>query len=195
MPHAKKTDPKNEKKTPEVSESNQVIQDTLGKLIKLSNSPNRDMTQYGPLLKTLIESSYSIKPITAPSSGALSAWETKVLLVITEDLLQFGMAKEDLLKPGAIIALGIITKVADAKYGMGFSAASLCVDLLTRRGLVESLTKGRLSELARSESPKSATEGLSDSEAKEPSGFLMITKVGAKCAMLMANKKQNLRDF
>lgn len=156
------------------SNPNTTIQNSLDQLIVLSNSPEREMEGYGKLIGEIVNA--DIRPLTKDSKCGkplLSEWEDKVFALIVKQIID----ESGSLKTGYKFTLGSATRNSDAQYGIGFSAASLIVDLLTKRGLVASISKSEFG----------ISTGKNDDT--EPSGIFKVTEVGVAYTAFFLEKR------
>ncbi|MDE1850829.1 MAG: hypothetical protein KGH54_03485 [Candidatus Micrarchaeota archaeon] len=158
---------------------NKEIQDTMDRLIALTNSPTGYMRQYALVFGKMSKLISQIEPLRAGAEceNKMSEWERRVFGVFIKKLSERGSG----IVEGEVLPLGAVMKEVDYRYGIGLSAANLCMDLLARRGLVEDLSKKRFYELIR-------MDGRAE-EPQVPSGFAtVLTRVGAHYAKALVSK-------
>jgi len=160
------------------SDPNTIIQNNLEQLIKLTNSSGEGMGKCGELIRKIAE--LDILPLDQKAKGskaALSDWENKVYKLIVKRMID----ETGSVKKGKLLSLGSATRDADNTYGIGFSAASLVVDLLEKRGLVKGMTNAQIAKNA-------GMDGIFNYDQK-PSGFLEITNLGVVYAAFFIEKR------
>ncbi|MDE1828045.1 MAG: hypothetical protein KGH65_02725 [Candidatus Micrarchaeota archaeon] len=156
------------------SDSNIIVQEALEKLIKLSNSPKGDMSQYGIHIQKIIDAKIvSISAETKQTRPLITEWEDKVFALIARRMIN----ESGSLKVGDKFTLGSATRSADEEFGIGFSAASLIVDLLAKRGIISSISKAELGTSA------GANDGA------DPSGVFKVTAIGIAYAAFFLEKR------